>query len=241
MNGLVPTLNQYGYMVETPLPVSQKFIQYAGETKGLVLDIGAAYGAVAIPALKKGATVIANDLDSRHLEILWENTPEYLQKNLRLVEGKFPDAVEFLPSSLKAVHAAGVLHYLPGDGIKKAFKKIFNMLELGGKFFFYTTAPYITLFSKYYPIYLKKKAAGTEWPGLMKNSWFYAPHYKGCIPKRINLLDEDIITHLFISTGFLIEEMEYQSVQNAPQEFQSDGKGFIAVVGKKPNYTKSQI
>ncbi len=62
-------------MLENPGVISEEFIKYAGETEGIVLDIGAAYGVSTIPALQTGATVIANDLDGRHLQILEQNTP----------------------------------------------------------------------------------------------------------------------------------------------------------------------
>ena len=49
-----------------------------------ILDIGAAYGVNTIPALKNGATVIANDLEQSHLDILVVNTPKKYRKKFKI-------------------------------------------------------------------------------------------------------------------------------------------------------------
>ena len=128
-DGLIPTLNSYGYMLEKPDVISQEFIQYVGSIKGLALDIGSAYGVSVISALQNGATVIANDLDERHLQILVQNTPCQLKQNLTILQGKFPSEVNIQAGSLDGVLSSGVLHYLTGEELEIAFQKIFNILK----------------------------------------------------------------------------------------------------------------
>ena len=232
--GLIPTLNSYGYMLEKPDVISQEFIQYVGGIKGLALDIGSAYGVSVISALQNGATVIANDLDERHLQILVQNTPHELRQNLTILKGKFPSEVNIKTDSLDGVLSSGVLHYLTGEELEIAFQKIFTILKAGGKFFFFTSTPYIGIFREYLPTYLERKAQGDPWPGLIKNSWVYAPHRKQHLPKEINLLDEDIISRLLTKCGFEIEKLEYVNMDGYPVDFQSDGKEYIGVIARKP-------
>ncbi|MBY0281280.1 MAG: class I SAM-dependent methyltransferase [Alphaproteobacteria bacterium] len=221
-------------MLEKPDVISEEFIEYATLTGGTVLDIGTAYGATTISALKKGAYVIANDLDERHLAILQEKTPFELRERLFICKGKFPSAVDIQSSSLTAVLASGVLHYLEGKELKEAFLKVYDILKPGGKFFFFTSTPYIKFFEGFFDTYLKRKAEKAEWPGLIDNSWVYAPNHTNILPKLINLLDMDVTTQLFKESGFLIEKINYVSMEGYPLEFHSNGKEYIGVVAQKP-------
>lgn len=233
-NGFIPTLNHYGYMLNTPDPYSSMFIEHAGKASGFVLDIGAAYGVATLPALEKGAHVIASDLDERHLKILWERTSLSLRPRLIMKAGIFPTEVSFPPFAFEAVLASGVLHYLSGEELEKAFKAIFASLKHKGKFFFFTSTPYIGLFKEFLPLYYEKKRQNDKWPGLITDSWMYAPHRKSDLPKRINLLDEDILERLFLEIGFTIEKKSYVSMSDYPSDIQSDGKEYIGFIGKKP-------
>jgi SAM-dependent methyltransferase len=232
--GFIPSLNHYGYMLETPDEYSQKFINYAEKTSGFVLDIGAAYGVSTIPALKAGAYVIANDLDFRHLYLLWHRITPNLRERLSLKIGKFPREVDFPPHTFEAILASGVLHYLPVEELEEAFKKIFDLLVSKGKFFFFTSTPYLGLFKEFLPIFYQRKAQKEKWPGLISNSWIYAPHRKDHIPNRINLLDEETLMTLFLEIGFQIEEKSYVAMVQYPKDIQSGGKEYIGFVLKKP-------
>ena len=57
-------------MTGTLDPYSMEFVEYASKTMGSVLDIGACYGVATLPALARGARVVATDNDERHLKIL---------------------------------------------------------------------------------------------------------------------------------------------------------------------------
>ena len=233
-DGFIPTLNRYGYMLETPDQYSKMFIDYASNMSGLVLDIGATYGVSTICALEKGAYVVANDLDKKHLCILWQRTPVHLRSRLMFKVGKFPTEVSFPPALFDAVLASGVLHYLMGEELEIAFKSIFNSLKPKGKFFFFTSTPHIALFKDFLPIYHKRKLEKERWPGLITNSWLYAPHRKDHIPKRINLLDEDILEPLFLEIGFKIEKKSYVAMLDYPPDIQSNGKEYIGFIVSKP-------
>lgn len=233
-HALIPTLNSYGYMLEKPDVISEEFIEYAALTKGPVLDIGAAYGVATIAALKKGAYVIANDLDERHLTILEDETPIELREKLLIKKGSFPTEVDLPSSSVTAVLASGVLHYLEGQQLRYAFSKVYDILKPGGKFFFFTSTPYIKLFEGYFDIYMKRKSQKEDWPGLIKDCWIYAPRHKNILPKLINLLDKETVTNLLNETGFIIEKINYVAMEGYPLEFHSNGKEYLGVVAQKP-------
>ena len=55
-----------------------------------VLDLGCAYGVVAIAALHAGGTVTASDLEQQHLDILRQNTPEELRRSDRSRRCSYP-------------------------------------------------------------------------------------------------------------------------------------------------------
>lgn len=232
--GFIPTLNQYGYMLEKPDKCSQAFIDYASCTKGCVLDIGAAYGVDTIPALMGGAWVIANDLDKRHLDILKQRTPKSVLDHLTLMPGKFPQEVSIAKNSLDAVLASGVLHYLPGDELEEAFCKVFEILKHQGKFFFFTSTPYIKLFQAYFPTYAERKLKGVKWPGLIDDVWFYAPERRDNLPKMLNLLDKETLINLLNRTRFKIEKLDYVEMTGYPSDIHSDGREYIAVIAIKP-------
>jgi predicted RNA methylase len=51
--------------------ISLRHLDFAGETKGELLEVAAGYGHIVIKALEAGATkIIANEIDARQLEII---------------------------------------------------------------------------------------------------------------------------------------------------------------------------
>jgi polyketide synthase PksJ len=229
----IPTLNHYGYMLKKPDEYSQLFIEHASKSSGFVLDIGAAYGVSTIPALKGGAYVIANDLDERHLDILWQRTPIQDRSRLLLKPGKFPYEVNFPPDTLDGILASGVLHYLSVDELEEAMRVIYKLLKTNGKFFFFTSTPHIGLFKDFLPVYQERKQAQIKWPGYITNCWVYAPNRKNFIPKKIHLLDEDILEPFFLSLGFQIEQKSYVSMIGYAPDIHTNGKEYIGFVLKK--------
>src|SRR5262245_39091772 len=98
--GFIPTLNRMGYMTSTLDPVSLSFIKFAAELDFQVLEIGAAYGVATIPDLQKGAKMIANDLDERHLQVLKKNIPEECKPRLQTMTARFPNEIYLEPESV---------------------------------------------------------------------------------------------------------------------------------------------
>ncbi|HBG33895.1 MAG TPA: class I SAM-dependent methyltransferase [Holosporales bacterium] len=232
---LVVTLNRMGYMLSQPEKYNQAFIDFAPFAPGPVLDIGAAYGLATIPALEKGAFVIANDLDERHLKILKNKLPPSLRKRLMLKPGRMPNGLEFEENSLGAVLASRVLNFIAPEELLPSFEKIFRWLRPGGKFFFLGATPYMGNFQRFIPLYLKRKKEGQKWPGLLENIPFYAPNRACDLPQFIHLLDEDDLRQLSTKVGLIIEEMSYSpAIEEHPQEMKFDGREQIGFIAFKP-------
>ena len=70
LKGLIPTMNDTGFMFEVLDDYALDFIRYSGECDSEVLELGCAYGVATIPALEAGAKVRACDIDQRQLDIL---------------------------------------------------------------------------------------------------------------------------------------------------------------------------
>jgi 2-polyprenyl-3-methyl-5-hydroxy-6-metoxy-1,4-benzoquinol methylase len=133
--GFIPTLNKRGYMTSTLDLYMEAFISYASKSKFPVADIGAAYGISTIPALEKGATVIAVDIDERHLKILRQQVSEALQDRLTTVCAAFPEELDFAASSIGAFLIARVVHFLQPKSLLLAAERLHNWLVPGGKVF----------------------------------------------------------------------------------------------------------
>lgn len=230
---LLPTLNQQGYMLPNLHEYSRAFVDFTPIAPGPALDIGATYGVATIPALQKGAYVIANDLDNRHLEILEKNTPTCYRKKLELKCGRIPGEVDFLENSLGAVLASGVLHFLPGEDLVTAVKQIYKWLKPGGKFFFASPTPYAKLYHKFLPFYLKRKEERALWPGLIEDTSYYLPSMADQIPKFINLIDKDIFTKILLDSGFVIEKMTFFTIDKITNDINSEGNDILGVIAYK--------
>jgi hypothetical protein len=93
-DGKIATLNQTGFMTPDQNPYNMQFIEFASKSKYPSLDVGAAYGITVAPTLQRGGTIIANDIDERHLLLLRESIPPELRPRLILNKRRFPDGLD---------------------------------------------------------------------------------------------------------------------------------------------------
>lgn len=233
---LIPTLNQQGYMLTTLHEYSQAFVDFAPHAPGPLLDVGTAYGFNILSALSKASdvTVIANDLDTRHLEILKQCIPPQLLSRVHLQPGRIPGEVSFAPESLGAVLASGVFQFLPGEELIQAVQDIYRWLKPGGKFFFASSTPYCKAFDAFRPIYRNNKRKGLRWPGYIKDTSVYLPEIHNEIPPLINLIDQEIMEKILLETGFHIEKMDLFNIPSVARGVVSHGDEILGgIVVKK--------
>lgn len=107
-----------------------------------VLDIGCAYGYNTHKALKKGAYVLATDLDPKLLSVLVQTTPPDLLDRLDIHLGEFTkDSLNLEPNSVKAVLLSNVIHYLSPAQLIAGLREIYQALASGGRLYLNAITP----------------------------------------------------------------------------------------------------
>lgn len=234
-NGFVKTLNSMGYMTSGLDRFSQAFVEFAPKVPGQSLDIGAAYGVASIAALANGASVVANDIDARHLEILRERTPREHQSKLSLAPGDFPDGLDFAPGSLGAVLICRVMHFFDGPKIERAAAKVMTWLAPGGKVFVVGETPFIGTARAFFPTYEERVKAGDPWPGYIKDMVaLFDPARAKQLPPSMHLLDEPTLRRVFTKAGFEIERAALFPRPEFPPDIQLDGRESVGLIARKP-------
>lgn len=231
---IIPTLNHMGYMTTSLDKYSEEFVQYAADIADPVLEIGAAYGIATLAALRAGATVIANDIEPRHLKILEQKVSNDLRSHLKICPGKFPEELDFDKNSLGGVLICNVLHFFEGETIVLAISKLYDWVKPQGKIFIVADTPYNKLIEKAIPIYEEREKNGSEWPGLMRNIKDYlSPEYVSISPDFMHFLTPRILTNILSKVGFKIEKAALFARTNYPAEEQLDGREGVGIIASK--------
>jgi len=239
--GKTPTLNKSGYMMNENDPISDKFISFSKYTELPCLDIGAAYGSVTKQALHNEATVIANDIDIRHLHILKKMAPQKHINRLYLKKGSFPSEIEFNENSLDAVLLRRVIHFLTPEEVETGLKKVFRWLDYGGRVFIAVISPYHTYFTDYINAYNKKWNDNDPWPGVINNFKEFVPDQAEQVPDFVHVMDERPLRLALENTGFNVVESMYftnntedEQTGSTPPSLLNDGKhGVFGIIAEK--------
>lgn len=210
--GLVPTMNNTGWMTETLDEISQAFTDYAGGTDDESLDVGCAYGIASLMALDKGAKIFACDIEPKHLDVLAQRVPENARDRYRSKAGALP-GVDFESETFGAILAARVLHFLSGEDVERTVVKMKDWLQPGGRIFLVADTPYTGPWRIEAGNYERRKAAGDPWPGLVADYAQFLPDTADPAehPDFINPMDPDILTRVCVDAGLEILEARFLS------------------------------
>lgn len=224
-----PTLNNTGYMTGTLDPYSMEFVEYASKTMGSVLDIGACYGVATLPALARGARVVATDNDERHLKILGSRVAAKDRDRLKLIVGSLPNNLNFKKESISAILCCRVLHLLKEDEIETSISHMYEWLERNGRLYLINDTPYARysdkLLQEFSPLYEQKKQLGIKWPGYISNLKLYLqPEFYHLSPEFVTLTGVDELTKTCEKCGFEIIKSEFIARPDYPQSLQNDGR-----------------
>lgn len=232
-SGLIPTLNKMGYMTTFLDPYSEKFIKYASVCKEPILEIGSAYGNVALKALNNGATVVSNDLDPRHLQILKNMCPKNALNRLHLVSGNFPEVI--LPFNyFDAILTVRVLHFLEGNTLRNFLSSCYDILNTNGKLFVVADTPYLKDWASFLPTFEKRlQNKKTEWPGLIKNTRLFNSKHVHQLPKLMHWLDKDILQRELKRAHFNIKDIQYINRFDYPPDVRLDGRESVGAIAIK--------
>ena len=232
----VVTLNRMGRATRDLTEYSREFVAFAPLAPGPVLDIGAGFGVAALSAATAGASVIANDVDERHLRIIIEQA-SIAGVGERLVTrlGRFPTDLHIPSQSLGAIHASQVLHFLSGRDLMIGAALMFDWLQPGGKVFSITGTPYVKTLEQFIPVYEARKRAGVTWPGVIDNVHEYSSHPTiDELPDYVHFLDHKTVVRPFAAAGFVIERVEMYKRKGIPDYLKYDGRENVGLIARKP-------
>lgn len=232
--GFVPTLNRMGGMSPTLDPYSAQFAAFAGTSAGAALDVGAAYGVATLAALEAGGTVIANDLEPRHLEILASRVPDALRSRLTLKPGAFPADLALADGSLGCVLLARMLHFLDGPTLARGLDDVFRWLAPGGQVYGVAVTPWLQKLQPFRATYEARVEAGELWPGIVTDVPTYDPVGAASLPDLMHFLTPEVISRALTDAGFEVVEATYFSRADFVGGMKLDGRETLGFIARKP-------
>jgi len=235
IEGLVPTMNDKGFMFEVLDEYAEEFISIAGASKHPSLDIGCAYGVATIAALKAGARVIGCDMDQRHLDILKSRAPADLQTNLNLMTGTLPD-IDLPDGNFGAILCSRVLHFLPGDEIEASVRNMYRWLKPGGRLFLVADTPW-GIWRNFIPTWEENQTKAARWPGHMEKPVNYLPYKPSADdvgPPLMNLLDPKLLTRTCEEAGFVVQRAGFIDRNDFGGDGRMDGRENCGIAALKP-------
>jgi SAM-dependent methyltransferase len=233
--GVIATLNQRGHTGTRPNEYSLRFIESLPGCPGPVIDIGAAFGVCTFPALATGATVIACDIEPRHLAALVENCPPADRPRLVPLLVDFPNGPPLADGSVAMIHAANLLNYLAGPDLVRGAELMFRLLRPGGQVFTVSGTPYAKNVQEFIPIYEENKRKGVEWPGEARGLHTLCSHPTiKDLPDFLHLLDDQVLTRVFEQAGFEVTEARMYERAGLPGYLRWDGRENLGLIARKP-------
>ncbi len=235
LSGLVPTLNDTGFMFEVLDNFVIDFTEYSGKINDEVLELGCAYGVATLRALEQGARVRACDIDERHLEILRSRTPEEHLDKLsteiqRLPEANLPD------EQFGAILCSRVFHFLTGDEIDASLAGMFRWLKPGGRVYLIADTPY-GIWRNFIPEWEANIKNGERWPGFMEPMQDYLPYTprgQQLGPPFMNLMSPEILSRACTEAGFSILQADWISREDFSGSGRMDGRENCGIIAVKP-------
>jgi len=234
-DGKIPTLNQTGYMTPESDKLSDDFIDCAAKwgKEGLPsIDIGAAYGIISLRALEKGAILIANDVEKRHLLILRKSAPKRNLSRLLLNISSFLEQTVFPANSVGAILLRRVIHFLTPAQLEIAIDKVAQWLRPGGSVFIITMSPYHYSLKSFDKVYEKRWIKGNSWPGEIFTMRDYVPDCAKDIPDYLHVMDTRPLIQALEKRGLIVKQAFLFGYKRAKSRG-DDINGYCAIEAKK--------
>lgn len=235
---LRPTLNHKGSM--HPLTqYSRDLLQQIKSFPEPVVDIGCAFGNFVIPALQQGNTIVAHDIEQRHLDEIKNSLPDALLKNLTFRSEVFPEELAFAEQSIAAIHIAFVISLFTPQQITLALQKMYCWLKPGGLLCIIGHSPYLNNIKRFIPEYEKRKLAGEPWPGLINDTAHYfddvsSDSIRKNLPSQVLVYDAEDMQQALIAAGFIVEQATLFTPDfQLPDDYCYDGREYVITLAKK--------
>jgi polyketide synthase PksJ len=228
----IPTLNKFGYMKSEFEEFSKYFVDYVQQAKNPVLEIGTAYGWIAHKVLETGGKIVASDISKEHLEVLLKNAPKDKLGNLSVVQGAFPNEVDFLNNTFDAVLASRIFHFLEPEEVEQGLDKVHKWLTKGGKLICTNCSIYhSSVKEKMLGTFEKRIAEGQKWAGIVRSVEDQDSIHKDYSRDFINTFYKEQLEELLPKHGFEIERIKYFDYPSDP--WLDEGKGHIGFIARK--------
>lgn len=212
------TLNQMGWMFSYPDPALVAFLTHVHNSRGYFADIGAAYGYATLEALQRGGSVLAVDIDQRHLDVLLTECPPSHQSRLETLCGHFPKTIDLPENTFDGILLSRVLIFLKGKEIDLALTKIQKALKPGGVVYISSPSPLRKKWAQLRPIYEEQKAVGMSWPGYIEDLWEIIPDLESILPNSIQLIDVQSLLKGLLKAGLIVKVCDYSPKEDTPEE-----------------------
>jgi SAM-dependent methyltransferase len=235
-NSFIPTLDRQGAIWLYIDEITQDYLDFAGKTKGTMLEIAAGYCHIAIKALEAGAgKVFANEIDAAQLAIIKSRTPAAYSDKLVCCLGQFPEHLEFADASFEGIYNARLFHFFDGDRIRAGLIKFYRWLRPGGRVILVNDAVYRTIFKPLIPVYEKRIAAGDPWPGFIADVGSCIPEYlhPETFPKTMNFMDPTVLKRELNRAGFEVLTAGFYPYTGNFVPGRLDGREIAAAIGLK--------
>lgn len=209
------TFNQSGFdVLSTEMNWVTEAVLGSLNPDSVVLDIGAAFGALTRASLEKGATVISNDVCFEHLLYARAQTPEHDRSRLYLNNEPFPD-ISLRGRSLTHAIAHRVVHFLPGETIARGFKNTHDWLRPQGIFAVVAMcAEHVQFRDAFFPGFITRRDADVRWPGEWLDVGDGLPDQRYALPPKLHVFDIATMKRELEAVGFKILQADYVSLRN---------------------------
>ena len=245
-DGTFHTLNKKGVSSPKLDQISLAFLKEIDSAEKDALEIGSAFGNVALRALlTQVKSFTASDLDKRHIALFAQQAqkhhPQHVHK-LKLLYGNFPADYQNVPDhSFDTILIAKVLHFFTPDQATKALKEVFRLLKPGGKIFIVAITPYVNRFKSFIPLYKQRLLLKHQYPGHVKNLKYFADPEATTPEQLAQMHDKSFMffdaqfMHSFLSEmGFVVEKSLEFPLAFKSSIWELDGREFVGAIAHKP-------
>lgn len=229
------TTNGCGWAINVPSYVGAQLVSRATAGKR-VMEIGSAYGNVALPALRQGCTLWAVDPEPCHMQALIAGAvADGTSHRLSGFVGFFPAILEGVPDVPKfdMIFASRVFHCSSPETFNTYMSACYEMLAPGGTLMLETTAMDDGFYRSLQSLFAERRNAGDQYPGYIEDSAKLMPEHTGCLPPEILLLEVDDLMKFAENAGFSIERCHKFS-QNFFNVGSMDTMSMIGLNANKP-------
>jgi SAM-dependent methyltransferase len=233
----IKTLNNCGstYFYQTEL--THLFLEKCRSSPDQnVLEIGCAYGVKSAQIVQTGVSLVVNDIDERHIQIMKEAFAKCALHNSYFVEPTFivGDIVnlkkeDFGEKKFDAILIESVLHFFTPDQIYPVLSTCYELLTQNGEIYITVCAPFV---QHIVDVYEENKKNGNPWPGFILDPEKIHPN-EARLHKPYLFFDSEVLTRELTKAGFEIIFTKYVEKPHQEHDMALDGReGLIAIARK---------